>query len=250
VLINTRLFLWTFAYQTVGGAIVVPAYFLAHTWITSSPNYLKSAATVPVPAAKALLPSLIIGYLLPTIALFFPWTDIKTVQAATALWQIAPLFPIVLLAILPSFFSDARSSQVSASESVRHIKGLMSFVAYVTAIVHIGTMIAVLLSTKPDVTFINVFLPRFSAAKSSPIQGLHFIFQIDFWIIFAAGLAWMWQQTWDLRLVGAAQGSLLKSAFKIVVGSVLLGPGYAMCLGWSWREEKLLWLAEKSGKRQ
>ena len=200
--------------------------------------------------AKALLPALAIGYLVPTIILFWPWKDINTVQLVIALWQPAPLFPILLLAVLPKILSSSSTKIATGDDSTAQLRRLYAFTGLVTACVHIGVLYAVYTSSNPEVSFERVFIPVIVRGRIDPSKGLAFIFQIDFWIIFGASLLWAWQAVFDLRLIGVTNASPLQAAILILITSVVLGPGAAICGVWYWREGVLALRSAKGYKKQ
>ena len=80
------------------------------------------------------------------------------------------------------------------------------------------------------------------------VQGMHLIFQVDYWIIFGASLVWAFQAVYDLKRLGRTDVSLWATAGLMVGGTLLNGPGTVITAVWWWREGKL---AEgKEGERQ
>src|SRR5690349_294739 len=78
---------------------------------TSSKDYwTPSSRAVSLPYARALLPSLVIGYLLPTLALYVPYGNVFTTQGVVALWQPSPWMVNILLVALSTVFSAGQSS--------------------------------------------------------------------------------------------------------------------------------------------
>ncbi|EXJ70237.1 uncharacterized protein A1O5_06305 [Cladophialophora psammophila CBS 110553] len=244
-------------YQTVGGAIIVPIYYLAYLYDTSSSNYWTKSRHVSLPYAKALLPSLVIGYLIPTALMFLPYSapDLWTTQAMVALWQPCPGYVDALLWLLSKVYSHAGSSQGHAAaaaqqakhekasstqeaDDVRYLNTVYTVSFAVAALSHVAVVLTCLFSSDSQHSFEHMFLPPSAGeVQLSLVQGIHGIFQADFWIIFAASAVWAYLAIWDLKRVGLKKDINLGTALVgLVLGCVALGPAATITLVWWWRE--------------
>lgn len=214
-----------------------------------------SGRPVPLGYAKALLPALVIGYLIPTIALFLPDSDPeqKLRQFLVFLWQPSPLYVNGLLSILSRVFAssntntpalvEARKGTATVQEQNQDVKYLNSIytVAFVaTAAAHLATFYVMLTSTDPQHSFTHVFVKPHDWGQSGVTKGLHAIFQADYWIIFLASLVWAYLAVWDLKRGGKTDVSLFTAAVLIVVGSAVVGPAAALAGVWYWRENVMV----------
>ncbi|KAK6086305.1 FAD binding domain-containing protein [Seiridium cupressi] len=219
------------------------------SYITSKKDsYLASGRELRPGYAESLLPAILVGYLVPTLALYIPWGDLNITQNLTALWQPAPVFPNVLLLILVPLLSSSSSSR-SASETsdVKHLKRIYLAIGVVSMITHLATLYVCLTSSNPQLSLSYIFLPNKATWKLSTALGLHYIFQWDFWIIFTSSLVWCWIAVTDtLRSMqgGSRIWQKLVSAINLVLVSLVAGPGTTLALVWNWREDRLVKLPE------
>ncbi|OAP57534.1 hypothetical protein AYL99_08272 [Fonsecaea erecta] len=243
-------------YQTVGGAIIVPIYYLAYLYDTSSNQYWRKPRRVSLPYAKALLPSVVIGYLVPTVLMFLPYSapDLWTTQAMVALWQPSPWYVDALVGLLARFYSGSVSGTIvrpkeeqeqkasSRHNDVRYLNRIYTVSFAVAALSHAAVVLICLFSPDPQHSFQHMFLPPAAAdVQASLVQGIHGIFQADYWIIFGASLAWAYLAIWDLKRAGLRHDVNLGTALgAMALGCVVLGPAATVTLVWWWREGVLV----------
>ncbi|KIX06405.1 uncharacterized protein Z518_04381 [Rhinocladiella mackenziei CBS 650.93] len=234
--------IWAIFYQTVGGAIIVPLYYLAYLRDSSGSQYWSAESRqVPLPYAKALLPALIFGYLVPTILMFLPYSDTDhwTTQAMVALWQPCPWFVDALGWVLSIVYSsmDSQTPQKQASLlDIAYLDTIYTVAFVVSALSHIGTLLVCLLSGDPQHSFNHIFFSRSGIREPSLTEGLRAIFQADFWIIFASSLVWAFLAIWDLKRIAKTEVSLSAAVAALLLGSVCVGPAAAVAAVWYWRE--------------
>lgn len=234
--------IWALLYQTVGGAVIVPLYYVAYMRESAHEDYWSSASRhVPIRYAKALLPSLLVGYLLPTLAMYlpFPDPDLSLTQGVIALWQVTPLLVNLLLLGV----STACGKEVTApSQNLRPAPGYVKYLrrTYITcfiisAVAHIAT-VATCLSSAPQLSLTEVLIRVPIPHRLSLAGGLHYIFQVDFLIIFATALGASFLTLWDLKRTGRSDLSLWKAALAMAVGVFLVGPAAVVAGVWFIRE--------------
>jgi hypothetical protein len=213
---------------------------------------MPSSRTVSLSYAKAILPALFIGYLIPTIAIYLPYKDDNTTKDTTqlfvAVWQTCPLYVNAILAIISTFISSGSSpKKLTTTSDLPYLHWVYGTIIVTGLVVHLGTIASFLKVTDdPNYTFRHAFLLAiddtfFSVPRdlgNFPTAMLK-IFQWDFWVIFAASLVWAWQGLWDLNRVGLAKVNLTVAAITISLGSVLLGPATVLGVVWYYREEKM-----------
>jgi hypothetical protein len=187
--------------------------------------------------AKALLPALILGYLVPTIAMYLPWSDINTTMSYTALWQPSPVFINLLMLVLPFLFAASKTGgPESAKADVKYLQRIYLVSGTVSAIVHVATMLACLLSNDPHVSLRYIFVPNMDRAQSSMAAGVHHIFQVDFILCFASSLAWALLAFLDLKREGKTTTCLAWAITIVTALSIFAGPSAALAITWYWRE--------------
>ncbi|KAI1179281.1 hypothetical protein F4777DRAFT_506263 [Nemania sp. FL0916] len=243
-------FTWFFAlfYQTVGGAVIIPLYYVAHVLSSSSDAHHVSGRRVSLPHAKSLLLSVAIGYLIPSLAMYIPFLSASSREFLLFLWQPAPIFVNVLLFLFSEVFATAEPRGVkNRNPDVPHLKRLYALTGVVCTVNQLVTLYVCATAGgigDPKLGFAYVFLPDRDLMARTTTAGLHYIFQIDWWGCFVPTLFWAWISVADChRLllgnsVSAAQ--LVKWALYILGLSLALGPGGMLAVVWSWREDRLV----------
>lgn len=237
-------------YQTIGAAVIIPLYYLIHTLSTRPDTYYRAGRAVSLPYARGLLFSVIVGYLVPTLAMYIPGLSASTAQLLTFIWQPAPMFVNILL-LLSSLLLSSTAPRGARNPDIKHLKRVYSAAGIISAINHVVTLYVCSTSTNPQLSLSYVFLPNRNAWTQSTTAGLHYMFQIDWWFCFAPTLLWCWIAVYDvhrLLLGGKVSTSHLATwAVYIVVLTVALGPGGMLSVVWSWREDRLVMI--ESGVR-
>lgn len=227
----------------MGGAIIVALYCLAFMCDTARLEYYSAPSMrVPLSYARSLVPALVGGFLLPTIAIYLPFDDpgFNIKQALVALWQPTPFFVNALLLILPRIFSagSTKSESDTSDRDATYVKKLYRICMVVTAIAHI-IMLAHFGVLHSHVSFAHVFLPDSTRFPDSGAEILHFIFQWDYLIIFGASLLWACVAIYDLSIIGRVKLNVTWLISVIVVGSVVFGPAATIAFAFMWREERM-----------
>lgn len=239
----------------MGGAIIIPLYYVFYVYTSSRPNYFDPATrALDISRARTLLASLLIGYLLPTILAFIPWPNTEDKQLFIALWQPCPLFVNALHFILTSMddFShpvppkpETDSKGKTTPPDVKFLNWIYVTSFAVSAVVHAAIMAICLTATDERMTLYRVFVPDQARGYNGLTEALHFIFSVDWWVIFAAGAISCVQAIWDLRVMGKSEVGVLTGLVLVTVGSVVLGPGAVMSLTWWWREGVMVEMEEQ-----
>ncbi|ETS75493.1 hypothetical protein PFICI_12437 [Pestalotiopsis fici W106-1] len=230
--------LWAVFYQTVAGAAIIPLYYLVYAVISRNDSYLSKGREVSRGQARALLPALVIGYLVPTTALYIPWGDSDITQNLTALWQISPAIPNLLLLVFSPFQASERiPSNVPAD--VKYLKRIYLAIGIISTLTQLATFYISFTSDNPQLTLSYIFLPNKATWKESTVLGLHYIFQWDFWIIYVSSLVWCYIVVVDAVRYVNGRFTLIEailSIFNLTLVSFIAGPGTTMALVWNWRE--------------
>lgn len=249
--------LWALAYQTLGGAPIVALYYFVFVRSSGKGDYLASGREVHLGFAKAILPSVVLVYCIPTIAMYLPWASADLTQNLIAFWQAAPPLVNVSMWILslvlgppspaPSASSSGRRPTPSTGADLKHLNRIYLAAFAISAAAHVGTAYVCLASADPRLSLSYVFLPSRDRWTASTTFGLHWIFQWDAWFIFASSLASCWVAVWDVQR-GLGVSGLAGPVTALVViglGAVVVGPGAAMAAVWHWREKKMVLIEQR-----
>ncbi|KAH7390480.1 hypothetical protein BKA66DRAFT_413852 [Pyrenochaeta sp. MPI-SDFR-AT-0127] len=244
-------------YQNIGGAVIVPFWWLLLHKISAEKSYFSSGRAVPLPYVSALLPATIFLYVIPTLAIYVPGKSTSALQTILGFWQFTPIIVNAPLWIASFYVSSEPSppSKSSNEDDQTHLKVLYAATFVISTAVHWVVIIGILTSSNPEVTFSSVFLPSLATWKTTIDYGFLWIFQWD-WIICAMlYLLPAWIAIYDVQrlLYGAATSvQLIKGAGAIAALTLLGGPGAALSGVWGWREEKLAVIEQRlsSGKKK
>ncbi|KAH7304847.1 hypothetical protein BKA65DRAFT_544088 [Rhexocercosporidium sp. MPI-PUGE-AT-0058] len=243
--------IWALFYQTIGGAVVIPLwYVLFFRNSAKESTWSPASRLLDTSYAKALLPALVLGYLLPTLAIYIPFPDpgLKIHQALIAFWQPCPIYVNALLVIISKAIGNEQASpNINKSQTnLKHLHRVYITAFAVCATVHIVTMVLCISAKVPQISFVHAFLRVPLEDRFTMAGCLHYIFQVDGLIIFAAALASAWGAMWDLKHLGKADLSTGEIAFQMTVTTVLFGPAATVAGVWLLREHML---ADKSTKK-
>lgn len=200
---------------------------------------------LPVPTAKAILPAAIFGYIIPSMLLFFPYTDADTRQVIIAFWQPAP----VLVPILTGLFSyliklqagkpnNDESKEIKEETDLSHLNTVYKATGVIAACFHAFTVIGCMVSN--DLSLSDVLLRKDSLAPVFDLaDGVFVFFQNDCLMNAVAVFLCCMVAIWDLYRVGLSNVTLLGGLGAVVAGFGLVGPGATAAAVWHWREHLL-----------
>lgn len=235
--------LWALFYQTIGGAVIIPLYYLCYTWIAARPAYWTGGREVPLARARTLLPAAVLGFLVPTLATWLPFDlfDLESRQALVAFWQFTPLVLNLLWYVFSSIYGSASPSDSKPRPSAdsRDLSLLYLAAFVVTQSSHAITLFLCVTSPDPSISFDTVFSLRVPTAAAPMHEAIHFIFKVDYWIIFAATLLWCVQAEWEVIALRRTSLTAMTAVLSTLAGAVVLGPGAVLSAVWWWRESKI-----------
>ena len=241
--------LWGVLYQLRGIGLIAPLYFATSLFHSSSVSYFTpSSRTVPESAALALLPALVLGFVLPTMMMFFPLQDsLNARQIFIALWQPSPVYVVILTEILSRVLKwTDRSTPVKADSHVEsncnrdilYMRIVYAAVGGISACFHLALILCWISSGTEFIT--RAFIPFDSLAQASNLaDGVFIFFQNDFLLVAAATMLWCLASAWDLYRVGISDVSWQFALVGLVFGCLMVGPGATAAAVWYWREEVL-----------
>lgn len=174
--------LYALLYQTVGAAVIIPLFCVAHLAASAdggnggeNGRERGRRRQMRPGYAVALLPATALGYLVPTLAVYahgYWGGDLDVTQGLIAFWQPAPLLMEVLLVMFASIFAlyppSLSSSPKTKTENssrqnndVPHLKRLYLFAGIVSAITHVGVLYSIYTASSDSrLSFSYVFLPN------------------------------------------------------------------------------------------
>lgn len=223
-------------YQTIGGAVIVPLYLVAFTWKSASAGYWARTRSLPLDKAKTLLPAVFFGYLLPTLLVYYPFSDIDSTMIVVAFWQSTPIVVNLLWYGFSSLISS--ESGLDANADLRHVSRALLAPVILCSAAHGYVLYRCLSPNDPNVTLTSVFLPRQWAGMQFD-EAVHFIFQVDYSVIFLATTIWSIQSVIDVKRWADEDVSAIGASILTLLGASISGPAATLCAVWYWRESKL-----------
>lgn len=243
--------IWALFYQTVAGAAILPIYFTLFLRDTSKLDRLTpEKRQLDLNYAKALIPSVIIGYLLPTIAAYVPFTDpdFYIHQGIIGLWQFSPLIVNLLLLVFSTVAkSSSRTKDIRSShEDVGYVKNLYLLCMVVSAAAHFGMLYSCTLQPKGFSNTLYKVLVIQPSKFYSPLESdvLHHIFLVDLYGIGSTAFLWTFTVAYDTKLLGLTEVNMPLLVLISLLASIAVGPAAVISYIWWWREDKI----RKQGK--
>ncbi|KAI2723169.1 hypothetical protein DTO039G3_1544 [Penicillium roqueforti] len=240
--------LWAVLYQLRGIGLIAPLFFISSTYVSSGIAYFSpSTRTLPESTARAILPALILGFVVPTMMLFFPLADApNTRQVFIVLWQPAPVYVLILTHIFSRVIKSISSStpaktDSSAAESkpnrdIPLLQTLYAVAGGVSACFHVALLLSWAALGTGFIT--RAFIPSDAFAQVATLaDGVFVFFQNDFLLVSATTLLWCLASVWDLYRIGVSNVSWQVALAGLILGSVAIGPGATVAAVWYWREE-------------
>lgn len=224
-------------YQLLGIGKVAPIYFLLSIYTSSRSVYARTTGRpVPFNAAKALLPALCLGYVIPTVLMFLPHEDSITQQNMIAFWQPSPLYVSLLAWVGSKALSALRPTkrfdlEIFENKDLPYLQCGYAFCFFATAITHICILLYGGLT--PSVSFSQAFfnLPGFDAIDISAF------WKYDMLLCFSSVMVWLLYSVFELRRSGYITTSTVFNAVGLTLASgVLVGPAATYAGVWAWRE--------------
>ncbi|KAK1657895.1 hypothetical protein BDP55DRAFT_638305 [Colletotrichum godetiae] len=248
---------WFILFQSTGVGFFMPLYYAVYTSISDvEPYWWPLRKAVPVEYAKALLPATLLGYFLPTVLMFLPWSEAETAQYWETFWQPYPCY-VPLLTMLLGMINRWQRSLSAKEKRLPRVKdeptdsASLKQLYFVTGILGVFLHWSVLLTILSDaaLSFAGVFSPTYSVNPMPLDQAFLNIFVVDFWGFFIASYVWCIGAVWDLRRVGRADVNVVNASLIILLAHLGLGPGAAMSAVWYWKEERMaICLFPEAGK--
>ncbi|KAJ5958022.1 uncharacterized protein N7479_005172 [Penicillium vulpinum] len=260
-----RTMLWLLLFQMM--AIACTGSFWALWYIAASPLIAENVSLPELQRRSVaaswplllVLPSLVVGYVLPAVAMALPSPKIVSndfQQLALVTWNVFPLGVFLVHKALWAIFPSSGDTSISASAHLKAIRILNAISMLVSFTVHVAlssmSLTTLLFPSLWEPGFISEFLPAtlvippVSFTQGTTVgHGVRSFFLWDqiFGYMVAILVAWL-----QLRTVIVARGNKLgwmKLVVGIVGGTVIAGPG-SVCLAINWIRDEILLNPEDS----
>lgn len=238
---------WALLYQTSGGAVILPIWFLLFLRHSAQIRlYGSLSMRLPLAYAKAMVPAHMLGYLFPTIMILLPINGpgLSTKQALIAGWQPCPIYVNILAVVIAQVLSKSNEITEVPGNDVRYVKALYGCSFVVGIVSHVALVYR---WTQSRWSLSDILVPRTSSLQGSVPNAMLYIFQVDFAIIFAVALLTAWVVVADLRSLQRSNLTSMATAISLILHTVLIGPGATLAALWWWRENQLR-SDERNGK--
>jgi hypothetical protein len=211
---------------------------------------------VSVYDSEAILPAICIGYMLPTILMLLPFSNLTTRNHLGAIWQITPLFCAALTISISTClrlsdteplagrtYTEGHIDKISRWYNKRDVDALKLMYAFVfasSAIVHIAVVLYTWIESGVSLWSWFTDLPNPFASEwgiLDPAEMTHVFFRYDILFSSLPILIFLLYTTWDMRRLGYITTATTKGAvLALVIGQVTVGPAATYAAVWYWRE--------------
>jgi len=221
---------------------IAPLYFAIEYIRSPLSSPKEDNRNIKTDALKSLLPAMLAGYYLPTLANFFAST-VESRQSINAMWQLFPLVvPLIQipLRLLAKPRSNIEGKKKTASDRKTNLLWTRCTYGLLAAISGLSFIYA-RWSAPQGTSLARIFLPglfKHTQPVTSFAQGIARFLQYDEIFSLGAGFVWLGLRFRELQRSGEPV-SWWKSVCALAGTTVTLGPGAALALGWGWREEVL-----------
>ena len=254
------------ALQLFAGGVILPAYY-AISILTASAVPKRPRGNV-VAKARALLPAILLGFFLPSAALFFAPSsfplDVK--QLIAAAWQPFPVWVSVIYMIF-RFLSPAQRSEpeAQARTALKWVKRAYVVCGLSCAAAHVWVLYQTIYVEKSPESLLKIFVPYTLLPHLSRLpaqlpqvqddvdtyrRAVRQFFQFD-WLTTVTGgfIYFAWSH---LATAGAAKRSMgiVGWLVRMIVLTVLGGPGAALAWAAISREERVFALQRADSKKE
>ncbi|KZL86200.1 fad binding domain-containing protein [Colletotrichum incanum] len=227
--------------QLVGIGKVAPLYYLITLWTSSEPIYARTTGR-PIPSlvAKALLPALCIGYVLPTALMFIQYSDSIVQQRAIALWQASTLYVPILTWTFYNIAHYAVSTkslewELFENKDLPYLQAGYAFTFFTCAITHIPTLVYAYNS--PTVSLYQTLFGRMTFAPLDFGDDVVRFWKWDMFLYLMAVVFWCFYSIKELRRLGYVSfQEFVIAGVTSLAAQIIVGPAATYAGLWYWRE--------------
>ncbi|KAL2075500.1 hypothetical protein VTL71DRAFT_443 [Oculimacula yallundae] len=225
-------------YQFQGIGFIAPVYCFLHYIQSPLEKYAAAdSRMLQISGAKTIIPTLVLSYVVPTLAMFFMPGQANRQWINGVVWQFFPISGAILQRILPKFVKDTtqRDRISNPRADLPYLRAAYGFSAAVGALTYLSLHVA---SPIPltKVFFSNLGNP---SAALPLIEGVVKALRYDQICAFSATAMWTILSFKDLKKSGKLQAGWGKILGLFAGMNLIVGPGAALSVMWAWREERL-----------
>jgi hypothetical protein len=222
------------------GRIAPIFYYLCYISLPPSKYHAADNRLVRTSYAKTLIPALTLGYIVPSILMYWPANtfSFEFLQNWNYIWQLSPIWIVLFHGIFARMVKDTTDDD--------KLKNVTADLPYLRA----AYLLSVLVSAT---SYIYVYLVSpmpltrlFMEGISDPWrkfenmgEAIGMLLKYDWVFSVLSGAVWVLLYFGDLKSdkrLNVGRGKILAA---LVASSVILGPGAGMAVMWWWREEIL-----------
>lgn len=185
--------------------------------------------------ALVILPTLILTYYLPLVAMMY-WPTLSGRESWLWLWQMFPVWMFLATRLVSSFVEDT-----TVTDRFEAPERDMPVIRYT-----IRTLIGVSATVWGLTTFLsqsglwNIFIPQSLPSQTTTLAIFTREFlKFDEVFLFGNTFLWLGMLFWDLKHAGMVEVGWARLLICLVGLVLVLGPGATAGLMWLWREEVL-----------
>jgi hypothetical protein len=212
---------------------------MLYTWTSSDASYWTVTRETPVRKAASLPVALLLGYIIPSLGLAYPFQDDRSLQAYLAFWQITPML-ISLMWVPMAWITKASSNgkAVPPDMDIRYLNITYALSFLAGFLPHVALLYICVTSIETTYSLDFIFTPR-QPREPNWDSALFFIFQVDLVAAFASMVLWCLQVRLELINLGRSPYGIAYTLFGTVIESIVLGPGAFISATCWWRETKI-----------
>ncbi|KAF4996365.1 hypothetical protein FGRMN_4525 [Fusarium graminum] len=259
---------WTLAVQSIGFGFIAPLYFLLHLIWTAKATYTEGVHLRDNLSLHTIVPSFLLGYIVPCVFMAYPFSDHNIRQWANAVWSLAPIYIFVFQAVFTVLLKRFSVGQDAFKPKVVLDKTALSHAygfAWNVAVVGQMTTYAVLIAANvapgllPDglaksFTLKKLFVPDAAPHSYEPMSSaaaaMHNFLIYDFATGSIASLIWGLHQLLEVRPELRSGEERTNLARGVLTSVLLSGPGGALAALMQHRDESVLSAEAKAEKIQ
>ncbi|KAI9739989.1 MAG: hypothetical protein M1818_005045 [Claussenomyces sp. TS43310] len=241
-LLSTRFWVAAIALQLGGFASLAPLCIFAYCVEANLSTRDQKGYVVPLKYANSIIIAVLVSATLPILLLLqIPGLVLPTVPSVNQrlfdrLVHIFPMIPYCFtLALAHTRYRTTRAISFG-HEDVSYLQGALFLSAAMSAVSHIGQIaITVLFARSGDnvlssISPLHLVLGSFGLERAAALQ---------YFLLVMASMIWCFLATLKILVPQKTTAeACLKMAARMVVGTVMVGPGATMALLWIWREDK------------
>jgi hypothetical protein len=235
-MIRTTIFGVLFQLRGIG--IIAPLYYFLHYVQSPIENYhAADNRLVQMGPVKTIIPTIILSYVLPSIAMYTA-PRLATRQWVNGMfWQPFPVYAAILQRIFGLFVKDTtQKDRVRNTEAdMPHLRRIYAFAGVAAAVINLYVRF------KSPTPLMEVFFKGISSpsAPAPLMETLAKFLRYDQIAAFSAGAIWTALSFHDLKKVGKVTSGWVNIVGVFAGTTIVAGPGAAMAAMWAWREEAL-----------